>query len=305
MFERGFSMQEVILSVQNLNKYYKKFHAVKDVSFDVHKGEIVGFIGPNGSGKSTTMKCINSLLIPSSGTITVCGKNIVTEREEALRHQASLIESPGLYTDLKGIDNLKLFAHLRNVSNERIKEIEEIINIGPFINKKVAEYSLGMKQRLALGIVLLSEPKFIILDEPTNGLDPTGVMDLRNILLDLAASGVSILFSSHQLGEIERIADRIISIKNGEIIPFDTNLTDHGNYVLTLDGDLSMVLEKLEIIEGLMSFDLVDNKLNFVAVNTTALNDVLKELISQDINVAEIVNEFISIEDLYLEIFGD
>ena len=130
-------------------------------------------------------------------------------------------------------------------------------------------------------------------------------MDLRNILLDLAASGVSILFSSHQLGEIERIADRIISIKNGEIIPFDTNLTNHGNYVLTLDGDLSMVLEKLEIIEGLMSFDLVDNKLNFVAVNTTALNDVLKELISQDINVAEIVNEFISIEDLYLEIFGD
>lgn len=298
-------MQEVILSVQNLNKYYKKFHAVKDVSFDVHKGEIVGFIGPNGSGKSTTMKCINSLLIPSSGTITVCGKDIVTEREAALESQASLIESPGLYTDLKGIDNLKLFAHLRNVGMDRIKEIEKIINIGPFINKKVAEYSLGMKQRLALGIVLLSEPKFIILDEPTNGLDPTGVMELRNILLDLASSGVSILFSSHQLGEIERIADRIISIKNGEIIPFDTNLSDHENYILTLDGDLDKVLDSLSNIDGIMSYELIDNKLNFVAVNTTALNDVLVELIKQNVKIVEVVNEFISIEDLYLEIFGD
>lgn len=298
-------MQEVILSVQNLNKYYKKFHAVKDVSFDVHKGEIVGFIGPNGSGKSTTMKCINSLLIPSSGTITVCGKDIVTEREAALESQASLIESPGLYTDLKGIDNLKLFAHLRNVGMDRIKEIEKIINIGPFINKKVAEYSLGMKQRLALGIVLLSEPKFIILDEPTNGLDPTGVMELRNILLDLAASGVSILFSSHQLGEIERIADRIISIKNGEIIPFDTNLSDHENYILTLDGDLDKVLDSLSNIDGIMSYELIDNKLNFVAVNTTALNDVLVELIKQNVKIVEVVNEFISIEDLYLEIFAD
>lgn len=298
-------MQEVVLSVQNLNKYYKKFHAVKDVSFEVHKGEIVGFIGPNGSGKSTTMKCINSLLIPSSGTITVSGKDIVKEREAALAHQASLIESPGLYTDLSGIDNLKLFAHLRNVSNERIEEVKEIINIGNFINKKVAEYSLGMKQRLALGIVLLSKPDFIILDEPTNGLDPTGVMDLRNIMLDLKEQGVSILFSSHQLGEIERVADRIISIKNGEIIPFDKNLGDHNNYALSLDQNIKLYENLLNDVSGLMSYELEDTTLKIVTSEATTLNDVLKILINNNINVLEISNELISIEDLYLEIFKD
>lgn len=298
-------MQEVILRVQNLNKYYKKFHAVKDVSFDVYEGEIVGFIGPNGSGKSTTMKCINSLLIPSSGTITVCGKDIVKEREEALAKQASLIESPGLYTDLKGIDNLKLFAHLRNVSNERIEEVKKIINIGDFINKKVAEYSLGMKQRLALGIVLLDEPKFIILDEPTNGLDPTGVMDLRNILLDLAQQGVSILFSSHQLGEIEKVADRIISIKHGEIIPFDTNLSDHSNYELLLDKNIDHLSDHIDAIEGVLSFEINEDKLNFVTALPSTLNDILKTLITNDIQVLEVSNELISIEDLYLEVFGD
>ncbi len=298
-------MQEVVLSVQNLNKYYKKFHAVKDVSFEVHKGEIVGFIGPNGSGKSTTMKCINSLLIPSSGTITVSGKDIVKEREAALAHQASLIESPGLYTDLSGIDNLKLFAHLRNVSNERIEEVKEIINIGNFINKKVAEYSLGMKQRLALGIVLLSKPDFIILDEPTNGLDPTGVMDLRNIMLDLKEQGVSILFSSHQLGEIERVADRIISIKNGEIIPFDKNLGDHNNYALSLDQNIKLYENLLNDVSGLMSYELEGTTLKIVTSEATTLNDVLKILINNNINVLEISNELISIEDLYLEIFKD
>lgn len=298
-------MQEVILSVQNLNKYYKKFHAVKDVSFEVHKGEIVGFIGPNGSGKSTTMKCINSLLIPSSGTITVCGKDIVKEREQALAHQASLIESPGLYLDLKGIDNLKLFAHLRNVSNERIEEVKEIINIGDFINKKVAEYSLGMKQRLALGIVLLDEPKFIILDEPTNGLDPTGVMDLRNILLDLSKQGVSILFSSHQLGEIEKVADRIISIKHGEIIPFDTNLSDHSNYELQLGGDVNGIANFIEALDGVLSYEINDDTLNFVATQPSTLNSILTLLINNNIQVLEVTNELISIEDLYLEVFGD
>ena len=146
---------EVVLSVQNLNKYYKKFHALKDVSFEVKKGEVVGFIGPNGSGKSTTMKCIASLLIPSSGTVEILGYDIVKDREEALKHQASLIESPGLYLDLKGIDNLKLFGQLRSVSSERIAEIVEIINIGHFINRKVSvffrdETTIGLRYCFAV-----------------------------------------------------------------------------------------------------------------------------------------------------------
>lgn len=296
-------MKEVILSVQNLNKYYGKFHAVKDVTFDVKEGEVVGFIGPNGSGKSTTMKCINSLLIPTSGEITICGKDIVKDREEALAYQASLIESPGLYLDLSGLDNLKLFGSLRKVSKERIEIVSDIINLGDFLYRKAGEYSLGMKQRLALGIVLLSEPKFIILDEPTNGLDPTGVLDLRNTILGLKEEGVSVLFSSHQLGEIEKIADRIISIKNGELMPFENKLSDHSNYIITCDGDLNTL--ELNSIDGLLSHTIDDQDLEIVVNLPTTLNDVLKTLITHSINILNVTNEVISIEDLYLEIFGD
>lgn len=298
-------MSEIVLSVQNLNKYYKKFHAVKDVSFEVKRGEIVGFIGPNGSGKSTTMKCINSLLIPTSGTITVCGKDIVKDREAALEKQASLIEAPGLYTDLSGLDNLKLFGNLRKVSNTRIDEVTKIINLGSFLKRQVKEYSLGMKQRLALGIVLLSEPEFIILDEPTNGLDPTGVQDLRNTILDLAKNGVSVLFSSHQLGEIEKIADRIISIKQGELVPFENNINDHNNYIISTDQELSSIEPHLKDIEGLLSYTINDNELQFMTTLPTTLNNVLNTLIANKRNILEVTNEVVSIEDLYLEIFGD
>ena len=298
-------MPEVVLSVQNLNKFYKKFHAVKDVTFDVHKGEVVGFIGPNGSGKSTTMKCIASLLIPSSGTITVLDKDIVKDREEALSHQASLIEAPGLYLDIKGIDNLKLFGQLRNVSKERIQEVVGIIDIGNFINRKVSEYSLGMKQRLAIGIVLLSEPKFIILDEPTNGLDPTGVKELRELIQSLSKDGVSVLFSSHQLGEIEKIADRIICINNGELVPFESNVSDHKNYKLDLTGDMSQLNDLLKDIDNIVSIEIEDNSLKIMTSENDTLNQIITILVANNYTINDISNELISIEDLYLEIFGN
>lgn len=296
---------EVVLSVQNLNKYYKKFHALKDVSFEVKKGEVVGFIGPNGSGKSTTMKCIASLLIPSSGTVEILGYDIVKDREEALKHQASLIESPGLYLDLKGIDNLKLFGQLRSVSSERIAEIVEIINIGHFINRKVSEYSLGMKQRLALGIVLLSDPKFIILDEPTNGLDPTGVRELRNLILDVAKSGTSVLFSSHQLGEIERVADRIICINHGELVPFKTNVTEHSNYTLLLEAVPKDIDQTVANINGVISANVEDDKLNFMVESSESFAEVIDTIVKQNVRVLDIKNNLVSIEDIYLEIFGE
>lgn len=298
-------MNEPVLKVENLNKYYKKFHAIKDVSFNVYKGEIVGFIGPNGAGKSTVMKCINSLLIVDSGTIEVCGKDIKKEREAALANQASLVEAPGLYTDISGRDNLKLFANLRKVSNERISEVEKIIDIGEFITKKVNQYSLGMKQRLALGIALLSNPKFIILDEPTNGLDPTGVIQLRNLLLQLKENGTSILFSSHQLGEIEKVADRIISIKEGEIIPFKQDLADHKNYKLTLVGDVAALKINFNEIEDVLSYEFNDETFTFITTKETTLNAVLKLINTLDITILDITNQLISVEDLYLEIFGD
>ncbi len=298
-------MKEVVLKVENINKYYKNFHAIKDVSFEVYKGEIVGFIGPNGAGKSTVMKCINTLLTLDSGNISVCGNDIKKERNKALANQASLVEAPGLYLDISGRDNLKLFANLRKVDDKRIREVEKIININEFITKKVSQYSLGMKQRLALGIVLLSKPKFIILDEPTNGLDPTGVIDLRNLLLKLKADGTSILFSSHQLGEIEKIADRIISIKDGEIIPFSRELTKHKNYKIRLLEDLDILKTQFENIKDILSYEFNSNTLSFITTKEITLNNVLKLINDLDLTILDITNQLISVEDLYLEIFGD
>lgn len=298
-------MQEKVLSVQNLNKYYGDFHAVKDVSFNVFKGEIVGFIGPNGAGKTTVMKCINSLLIPTSGTVLVCDNDIVIDRNKALLNQASLIESPALYTDLRGIDNLILFAQMRDVENSRVDEIIKIINIGDFINKRVSKYSLGMKQRLALGVALLSNPKLLILDEPMNGLDMSGVSELRKLLEKLASEGTAILFSSHQLGEIEKIAHRIISINNGELKTFDSDLFTQSKYKITVQQINDSPISNMVNIEGVIDVEVIDNIIFLTLQSTNILQDVLKFLLDNNILIEDITQDNISVEKLYLEMFGD
>lgn len=298
-------MQEKVLSVHKLNKYYGDFHAVKDVSFEVLKGEIVGFIGPNGAGKTTVMKCINSLLIPTSGTVLVCDNDIVIDRNNALLNQASLIESPALYTDLRGIDNLRLFAQMRDVDKIRIEEIIKIINIGDFINKRVSKYSLGMKQRLALGVALLSNPKLLILDEPMNGLDMSGVSELRILLENLAEDGTAILFSSHQLGEIEKIAHRIISINNGVLKTFDSELFSQYKYQITEheinEQNINIITNK----EGVREIEIIDNIILLTLQSKNNLQDILKYLLDNNIMIEDIKQDNISVEKLYLEMFGD
>lgn len=298
-------MQEKVLSVHKLNKYYGDFHAVKDVSFEVLKGEIVGFIGPNGAGKTTVIKCINSLLIPTSGTVLLCDNDIVIGRNNALLNQASLIESPALYTDLRGIDNLRLFAQMRDVDKIRIEEIIKIINIGDFINKRVSKYSLGMKQRLALGVALLSNPKLLILDEPMNGLDMSGVSELRILLENLAEDGTAILFSSHQLGEIEKIAHRIISINNGVLKTFDSELFSQYKYQITAheinEQNINIITNK----EGVREIEIIDNIILLTLQSKNNLQDILKYLLDNNIMIEDIKQDNISVEKLYLEMFGD
>ena len=162
-----------------------------------------------------------------------------------------------------------------------------------------------MKQRLALGIVLLSDPKFIILDEPTNGLDPTGVRELRNLILDVAKSGTSVLFSSHQLGEIERVADRIICINHGELVPFKTNVTEHSNYTLLLEAVPKDIDQTVANINGVISANVEDDKLNFMVESSESFAEVIDTIVKQNVRVLDIKNNLVSIEDIYLEIFGE
>lgn len=211
-------IKQNVLDVLNLCKSYGNHLVLDDISFSIRENEIVGFIGPNGAGKSTLMKCLCGLIHMDSGNVTICGHDIQSQREKALSHQASLIESPGLFFNMTGYENLEIFASLKNVSKDKLQQMADYKRIGDYLKKPVSSYSLGMKQRLALSIALLSSPQFLMLDEPMNGLDPSGVFELRKELRKMVDEyGMSLLISSHQLNEIEKIADRIIYIENGKI----------------------------------------------------------------------------------------
>jgi len=212
-------LSKIILRVKNLTKKYGNRIAVNDISFDVFEGEIFGFLGPNGAGKTTTLKMITGLAKPNSGNILICGYSLKTHYEKAIKNLGGVIETPEMYKNFSGLDNLKYFASLyKNIPNERINEVAKIVGLSDRIKDKVKTYSLGMKQRLGIAQALLHSPKLLILDEPTNGLDPTGIIEMRKFLKKIALKeGIGILISSHNLSEMELMCDSIGIISNGSL----------------------------------------------------------------------------------------
>ncbi len=293
-----------VLEVKNLRKSFKNTEVLKGVTFSVGQKEIIGFIGPNGSGKSTTMKCIATLLFADEGEISICGYDNIKDRSLALSEMSAQIESPGLYYNLRGIDNLKLFASLKNVDKSRVEEIIKFINIEKHLKRKVSEYSMGMKQRLALGIAMLSQPKFIMLDEPTNGLDPDGVISLRKTIFDLRDAGTSFLISSHQLSEIEKICNRVIAINNGKVLDISTYVDNMQRYHLSVDNVLK-TKAILESSENLASYQFSKDVFELTFNDSAQLNIFLDKLRASDISILEISKVVSDIEDIYLEIYGD
>lgn len=295
---------EYVLEVKNLNKTYGRKRVLNNVSLNVKHNEIVGFIGPNGAGKSTTMKCMCNLIYPDSGEITINGYDLFKEREKALGSQAALIESPGLYQDMTGKENIQLIADLRKIGKERVEEICKFTEIGEALNRKVSGYSMGMKQRLALGIAILSKPKLLILDEPTNGLDPTGVIKLRSTLQKLVKEeDISILFSSHHLGEVEKLADRIVCISKGEIIDVPQIMSNIQHYIIQI-SDLDSAIQ---IIKSIIGDDLVEiiasDSIKFEIQNQDILSEILFKLLFNKIKVRDIYKDNIDIETIYEEIY--
>lgn len=295
-----------VVEVKDLNKTYGKKKVLDNVSLYVKPNEIVGFIGPNGAGKSTTMKCLCNLIYPDSGEITINGYDLFKERENALESQAALIESPGLYQDMTGKENIKLIAKLRGIGKERVEEICEFTEIKEALNRKVSGYSMGMKQRLALGIAILSKPKFLILDEPTNGLDPTGIIHLRNTLQRLIKEeDISILFSSHQLGEVEKLADRIICINKGKIIETPKEIESKFRYIAQVDDNEraynilkdQFQQEKLKRISN--------DAIKFELEGQTELTGILMNLISSGVDILDIYKDSIDVESIYKEVYVD
>jgi ABC-2 type transport system ATP-binding protein len=211
----------VILQVNHLSKQFNHLKAVDDLSFTVNEGDVYGFLGQNGAGKSTTIRMMLTLIAPSAGSIDILGKNVYEHRNEVLRQVGAVIERPDLYKYLSAYDNLAIFAKLSGlkVTKQLIMNQLEKVGLHTRAQSKVKTYSQGMKQRLGIAIALVHDPKLIILDEPTNGLDPQGIADMRNLIISLSKDlGKTVIVSSHLLSEIEQMANRMIIIHKGKKI---------------------------------------------------------------------------------------
>ena len=296
-----------ILRVENLVKSFGRTQIIKDISFSVGEGEIVGFVGPNGAGKTTTLKLITNLIFPDSGTITVAGHDLMKEREQALSHLSGIIENPGLYLNLSGKENLDFIRRLRGVSKEKYDEVVAITGLGDRLSRKVKKYSLGMKQRLAIGMCLLSSPDFLILDEPTNGLDPTGTMELRELIVKMAKEyGVSVLFSSHMLDEVGRISDRVIYIKEGQLLGERTReeMFDTESYLLSVSS-AEQSLRILTPLAGVRSCKKLDENHVRLETEKDAVGGMLAALLGNGIVLSDVQKESDQLENIYREIFRE
>ena len=232
-----------LLKLENLVKIIKRKKILDGISLTVNSGEIVGFLGPNGAGKTTTIKMIMGLFTITSGRITVCGYDIATDFENAMRNVGGIIENPDLYKRMTGRQNLEYYASMYdNIRKGSIDEVVSLVKMSQRINDKVKSYSLGMRQRIGVAQALLHTPRLLVLDEPTNGLDPIGIKELRDLLKYLSKNaGVGVFISSHLLSEMELICDRIYIIDNGTMIGEKTiNQTEvdaEGIYRYTFNTD--------------------------------------------------------------------
>jgi ABC-type multidrug transport system ATPase subunit len=265
-----------ILQTNQLCKSFKDFKAVDNLSFQVNQGDIFGFLGQNGAGKSTTIRMLLSLIQPDSGSIDIFGMNLNNHRNEILRKVGAVIEKPDLYKYLSAYDNLKLFAKMSGikVSKSLLMDQLELVGLATRYDSKVGTFSQGMKQRLGIAVALVHNPDLIVLDEPTNGLDPQGIADIRNLILTLSRDrNKTVLVSSHLLSEIELIANRMIIIHQGKKVV-------EGEVKTLLDPSKTIV--KLETGDNQKTFELLSNS-NWTKGLTNINNQIQLEIIKSEI----------------------
>lgn len=291
-----------ILEAKNLSKFYKDKKVLKNINMKVFKGDIYGFIGPNGAGKTTTIKIILGLIKPSEGEVYINGKNILKNKTNNPSDIGAMIDYPSFYNNLSAYRNLKLYANVLNLLDERIMEVLEMVNLTEQKDKKVGNYSMGMKQRLAVARAFLTKPKIAILDEPTNGLDPEGVKDMRNLIKKLAKdSNTTFIYCSHILNEVQNLCNRVALINKGSIVVEDSMdkllNTDREKYrILTaqknkLKNVLSSLALKISDIEGGILIEI--NRGDFKLIN--------KLIGDNNIEIIDISKEESSLEDYFMK----
>lgn len=298
-----------VLKVESISKRIGGKTLVNRISFDIRPGEIYGLLGPNGAGKTTTIRMLVGLIEPSEGSIAICGHDIRKSRREAMKCVGTIVENPELYKYLSGYENLRQFARLAGgVTDAKIKEIIELVGLEQRINEKVKRYSLGMRQRLGLAQALLHDPSLLILDEPTNGLDPAGMREFRQLLKKLAARGTSILISSHLLAEIEQVCDRVGVIQNGKWVLAAE--VDELRRQQTSSRRLLLHVDSVERALALLNNSGVDAEATgqegriIAYPQGVSWNPLLWPLLDGGVQLYGIEEETASLEDKFLEITG-
>ncbi|MHC6180121.1 ABC transporter ATP-binding protein [Clostridium sp. JNZ X4-2] len=299
-------MEKEVLLLDNVTKTIRGKGIIKGISFSMKEGEIMGFLGPNGAGKSTTLRMIVGLSRPTSGNIEICGCSIVKNYVRAMSNVGCIIEGPDLYNYMSGMDNLKMLASMsKNVGKGDIINSIKLAGLENRIGDKVSTYSLGMKQRLGIAQALMHNPKLLILDEPTNGLDPSGISQLRNLIRKIAEEqNISVLISSHLISEIELMCDKVTIIKNGKTIleSSDVNkLLNNENvfWVLSDNERGKQILEDIWKING----QIVKEKLE-AQVSPDKLEEINSYFIEQGLKIKYVDNKHKTLEDLFLSLTG-
>lgn len=296
-----------VITTDSLTKTYGKKDVVKDLDLRVPGGSIYGFLGPNGAGKSTTMKMILGLIKPSKGEITVLGKEVNEKnRLSVLRNTGSLIEAPSYYGHLSGVENLEIICTLKNVPLSEIQRVLKIVRMEKQKDKKVSQYSLGMKQRLGLAAALLGNPKILLLDEPTNGLDPAGIQEMRELVCSLPKQyGMTVLVSSHLLSEIDQMATHVGIINQGELIFQDSlsALHKHSRSRLILKTDNDTAALSVLLSFGL-SASLEGKTLCLKTTDNATVIKTVNVLVQSGIGILRLNEQQMSLEDIFLQLIG-
>lgn len=301
--ERVKNMTEPIVQLQNLSKTIRGKQLIQKLNIDLYPGQITGFLGPNGAGKTTTIRMMTGLMHPTEGNVIIDGLSLKEHYEEAISKVGVIVENPEMYKFMSGYKNLLHFARMhKNVTKERIQEVIQQVGLENRIHEKVSTYSLGMRQRLGLAQALLHRPKFLILDEPTNGLDPAGIREFRMYLRKIASEeGVSVFVSSHLLSEIELMCDRVAVIQNGQLIDLRDIHNESSSFYYVEAQPKEQVSAYLE-----------QRDFNFVAENQGYVVEMKKEdvpamttqLIQAGIQLFAVQPHQKTLEDQFLEMTG-
>lgn len=302
-------MSQWVIETKGLSKRYKGRYAVENLNLQIAKGEIYGFLGPNGAGKTTTIRMLLGLIKPSSGSIDVFGRPLSKERLSILRKVGSLVEYPSYYGHLNAIENLEAIRRIIDVPRKRIDEVLDIVGLTKEAKRAVKGYSLGMKQRLGIASAMLGSPELLILDEPTNGLDPSGILEIRELIKDMPKQhGITVLISSHLLSEVEQMATTVGIIRQGQLVFQDTiqNLQQQSQSAVSLRVSEA---QRAQILLYEQGFDTnlqgADSTLTMGMTDDVLVADAVKSLVAAGHSVYRVEENRKSLEELFLDIVGE